>query len=97
MSVPETLRKAAALIQKRGWCQRVREDEDGCLCVLGAIAVAAHGYAEETVDEDLSEPVRALLPDPAERIWHWNDAPGRTAGEVIALLEKAATMAEAAP
>lgn len=92
-TVSVTLLKAADLLVQHGHCKHVLEDEKGRICVAAAINMADHGnlYWDEGADfeaafDRLSEYLQA---DPVS----WNNAPERTADEVVAAL-RAAAMAE---
>ncbi len=82
------LLKAADILREYGWCQDAIEHPDGRRCALGAIAMAARvlGLKEYFHAERAME---KMLPN--ETVPSWNDAPGRTAEEVIEAMEKAAT------
>lgn len=54
-TVPEVLNGAADLIDERGLATGTYEDDEGCLCVLGAIAVAAGLPAHAWIAVDLYE------------------------------------------
>lgn len=93
----QILRDAAELIRTRGWCQGEYEI-DGCLCIFGAVHVALgrepDGIGFTTADRQIADALRSatgvvIVPD-------WNDAPGRTAEQVIAAIERAAASIEAA-
>jgi hypothetical protein len=84
--VAAVLDRAADLIEERGWIQGRCKDETG-ICALHAIDLA-------TPDDDDDE----MYWHTSEAVWQrvgwnitgWNDAPGRTAAEVIAALRAAA-------
>lgn len=88
----ETLREAAAIVRERGWTQGAYVDDDGRVCIEGAICEALGGPRPAVVPfapfVDADEELRAVIGyvSPVE----WNDAPERTADEVIAALEAAA-------
>lgn len=99
----ETLRRAAEIIQERGRAQVVMMTAKGCVCPLGAIALA-RGFSEiQVLDE--TEVWSHLYIDPAVRllanhlggsstgsVWYWNDHMAITDEVVISkLLEVAKT------
>jgi hypothetical protein len=102
----DVLLHAALLIEERGWCRVDRQDADGHLCLVGAIEVAQFGSVYDT-EADWNPSISLEQLDPfglpavavvtkhvgAEKAWHWNDAPGRTAAEVISALRAAADAA----
>lgn len=91
MKTSEVLRKAGDVLRERGWHQGQFESPCGAVCVFGAVNVA---ITSDPGDGSLSrEPV-----DMIRRIlkrWppNWNDAPGRTAAEVLATLDAAYVVA----
>lgn len=102
----DVLRHAALLIEERGWCRADRQSPDGQLCIVGAIELAQFGSVHELGDIDgvpseqidpFALPgamaVEKYLGLEARGTWGWNDAPGRTAAEVIAALRAAADSA----
>lgn len=83
--------KAADYIEQHGWCQQVLQDMDGRVCLLGALSFVASGslcsvrlvgqvgrYLKRT---GLTKRGTAVV---------WNDKPGRTKEEVVAVLRGAA-------
>jgi hypothetical protein len=81
--------KAADYIEKYGWCQH-SHSKAGTVCLWGAICEANGG--DGRLCDDAYDKVETFLQNPIGAI-NWNDAPGRTKDEVIALLRKAAVMA----
>lgn len=89
---------AAAILRKRGWCQGVFVDHQKRVDLATALSNGAGDVAS-----DIPEAGR-LIGAIAGRLWRlvgcpltgWNDAPGRTADEVISVLERVAS-GEGAP
>lgn len=78
------LRSIPALLDKHGWCQGVDHDDDGAACLRGAIYdVTPAGEVRAYVWERLTWQVDGNIVD-------WNDADGRTVGEVQAACVAAA-------
>lgn len=82
-----TLRAAARHIEKHGWCQGEMFSDAGASCAVGAIfsvtglvGLPLCCKALEAVSEHIG----------CDKLSEWNDAPGRTAAEVIAALRAAA-------
>jgi hypothetical protein len=89
MTEADVLDKAAKIIEERGWCQgKEAFRSGGPTCAAVAIGIAApvgtglRGQAERFLHH-------WLTPTPRNVIF-WNDAPGRTADEVITALRSAA-------
>lgn len=90
MTESDVLEKAADLIERDGWCQGGDGRDGKCRCMMVAIADAS----------DSAPPPRlSLWQRTRDAIWgylgvtsgaKWNDAPERTAAEVIAALRSAA-------
>jgi hypothetical protein len=103
--VAADLRAAADVLRRDGWIQ-LSDHAYGGHCASGAIEVAIDPEWEDHREEGweyeenqrFSEATLRLcrLVD-ASSVTGWNDAPGRTADEVIAALEAAAEAAEARP
>jgi len=80
----EHLAKARELLEEKGWCQGTLRDEQGRLCVTGAIIVSSGGYPR--LAYKMTDILSKKL---GEDLTHWNDTFGRTKEEVIALLKEA--------
>ena len=106
-SVADVLRHAARIIEERGWCQDRIGTSGGAVCAIGAIkeadpatGVDAMNWQRRLAWRTMRFAERALqLPIPPEGalrrpLSEFNDAPGRTAAEVIAALRAAADAAE---
>ena len=85
---------AAQYIREHGWCQNTVSTKDGRVCAVGAIGAAYEAAfhdkgcgiaitAMEHLDRHLSISGPWSIPK-------WNDAPGRTAEDVVAAMEEAA-------
>jgi hypothetical protein len=83
----ETLKAAAEYISGHGWTQDRMEGRDGSTCALGAILNACYGD-EDAYGQAVARLNRHIRSHVA--ISDWNDAPGRTAEEVILTLKRAA-------
>lgn len=91
-------------IERRGWTQGIVEDDDGRICLVGAVNVASRGTATNVKTRhvaierqrakalsDIYAEIRANdLVDSSGWITQYNDAPGRTVDEVIEVLRYAA-------
>jgi hypothetical protein len=87
--------RAAELIAERGWAQGVRVAHDGSACVLGALNKVATGQFDGSfVNYDLiivqNRLEHAIYSPLYDGLAAWNDAPDRTAEEVIDTLIAAA-------
>lgn len=96
--VAMVLNDAADLIEQRGHAKRCLLGEDGSLCVIGAINMAANGHqnytnASEVIGEEFA--VRAGLKT-LSHVIGWNNADERTPEEVTARLRSAAASRAAA-
>ena len=95
MDVAETLDAAADYIEKNGWCQHMFVAGERT-CVLGAIVrtrdlpIAAPERLGTGTAIAIAPVTDALRRAVGDGVWEWNDAPGRTAAEVIAMLRAAA-------
>ena len=92
--------KAADLIKRNGWARGSAQNEYGCLCAGGAIAMAL-GYKPEEMWDSRSHPEMkdafnrfgdyvgaGHSYDVAIRVFDFNDASGRTEEEVINTLQE---------
>lgn len=89
--VQKVLLGAAQVIRERGWCQKALVDGGGRLCVMGAILAVDTGDPEGDwgdVSNAAMDRLYGYLDKQPPMIW--NNAPERTAEEVIHALEAAA-------
>lgn len=87
------LKHAAKLIEERGWCRGDYEDDDGRLCLIGAIRLASTGSSNRH-NHRTEDAYRAFRW--AENISdavYWNDARSRSKHQVIKALLKASEAA----
>ena len=94
----ELARRAAALIREHGLCRGKVRDEQGRLCMYGALHDAA-GCIVPDVTEMVQQVITEQFPDRvlADRfcvISLFNDHPDTTVEDVIAVLEKTAAQLE---
>ena len=98
MNVHETLDAAADYIERHGWFSHLYgspSNDFASLCMGNAIGACA---SHDVHVEAYAAVIRALgCTDPVKHqvIWRWNDAPGRTKEEVVAML-RAVAMSERA-
>lgn len=76
----QTLIEVRQLLIDKGWCQHFSENDLGQYCLMGALSI---------VGDPNDEAYIYLYPLTNYGVSRWNDAPGRTFEEVIALLDKA--------
>ncbi|WP_329623394.1 hypothetical protein OG357_25685 [Streptomyces sp. NBC_01255] len=96
IAVAEHLELTALVIERYGWAQRSLRSTSGRRCILGAQAVLYRlGYGDETTARAAGARLQDVLagrgitqPFPG-----WNDAAGRTEGEVLHLIRTAANNA----
>ena len=89
------LRRAAALIEKRGWNQGDYQNDNGCLCALGAIRVACGINASEWLELDehplLWSVYNTLRSDLGGRsIDSWNDSKFTSKDDVVSGMRRSA-------
>lgn len=84
----QVLRKAAKIIEKRGWIQKKLVDDEGRVCAVGALTCVAKEdfISRGTATTKLIEHLNAGKGMNLIGIPYWNDQPGRTKQEVIATL-----------
>jgi hypothetical protein len=84
----DDLRAAKAFVQ-RGWCQgSCFAPHVGGGCLFASVRDVTHGWDGNPRYHRLHDFVLAHLPDRTLSLSHWNDTPGRTQGEVIALIDE---------
>lgn len=93
----EILREAAEYIGEHGWIQGQLSNPDGKVCAIGAInraaksdAVADTYDAIEALWNYLELPSGEQLGSGLHPVARWNDAPGRSAEDVILAMKCAA-------
>jgi hypothetical protein len=90
----DALREAKGVLAG-GWCQGDYSDGNGNHCAAGAVnaVLFPEGRAWSSGDLHVARHLEAffdhLLGDGFGSLSRWNDAPGRTQAEVIALFDKA--------
>lgn len=103
MKTPEeVLLEAADYLENRGWTRGVYADENGCLCLAGALNLATIGRAAPYPYSSITDQQWALARQVTDLIEErcgiesgpalaeWNDAPDRTRSEVVSMLRRAA-------
>lgn len=85
ITTSEFLRRAADVLEEDGWCQGRGTDGQGRHCAVGAMCSVAVDHGQATSVHLL--PLRARLEGPLS---DWNDEPGRTKEEVLALFRNTA-------
>lgn len=99
---------AADLLLQCGWCQgEYYEAPDGALTVEGAVLEAATGHSTPNATEPTPQAVRVLADlvapgapvdeGPLAVLSSWNDVDGRTLGDVLAVLRRAAANTRCQP
>ena len=82
---------------RQGWCQHVMaRDKNGAMCHYlssDAVCWCIHGASQATgvVSQDVFTPIMKLTNSEGDyaALTSWNDAPGRTQADVIAMLDQA--------
>jgi len=88
MTVAETLNAAADYLEQHGWCQGQMFGPDDSVCAVGAIAEVTRADTDyDHYSEALEVAMSYVGGGPVSQ---WNDAPGRTKEDVIAMLRAAA-------
>ena len=80
--------KAADLLEKDGWCQHHLSNNEGAHCVRGALMEFGSAYVVLQAEQRLK--AIGIPCDDWYGIVSWNNAPERTAEEVINALRAAA-------
>jgi hypothetical protein len=89
----ETLEAARAMIEHR-WCPRGGSDEMGGVCIIAALSRVTGWQSPEY--ESARSYIRSAIPNlGTDSLPEWNDASGRTQGEVIAAFDRAIALARA--
>src|SRR4051812_8716791 len=81
--------RAAEEFIGRGWCQDTcYAPHVGGGCLFAAVRDVTHGWDGNPRYQRLHDFVLAHIPPGALSLSHWNDTPGRTQADVIALLDE---------
>jgi hypothetical protein len=85
----DVFERAAELLKRDGWTQNSFGQSGEPMCLVGAISVARSELAlpPETVQWERAFSILYSLTFP-EKLTEWNDDEGRTAQEVLYLLER---------
>lgn len=84
------LLKAAAVIERQGWCQNSIGTLDGRVCLEGAINVAAGMTPGNLIVGVPALALRRVVRALGESAFMWNDRPERTKDEVVSKLRAVA-------
>jgi hypothetical protein len=85
-TIKETLVDMKQFLQDHNWIQKRLEDNKGGYCLLGALCnVESEDYPSSATYKFLCEHLQTPVGD----LSSWNDAPGRTKDEVLAVLDQA--------
>ncbi|MFD7867799.1 hypothetical protein [Streptomyces sp. NPDC059783] len=93
VTVTEHLELTALVIERYGWAQGTHRTTSGRRCILGAQAVLYRlGHGDEATVEAAGQHLQAVLAARGCTLTYhrWNDLPGRTEVEVLALVRAAA-------
>lgn len=93
MSISQVLFKAAQIIERDGHTKGTLEDSQGRVCLFGAVSKAESGDAYSGGWEKFKTACNILGMTPNDAV-DWNNAPERTAEEVIDMLVIASIEAE---
>ena len=90
MTVSDDLRNVSKHLDESGWCQKMLEDSEGSLCLLGGFKAVSDSYDSSVAFQQWL----VLQEDVPGSISHFNDQPGMTLEVVQATLEEAANYFE---
>lgn len=90
MTPSEVLLKAADTLAERGWCQGGLSDAQGRYCAIGAIRKVTNWSLGKDARSAVHRLMDHIETDQYYGIADWNDAPERTAEDVILAMKRAA-------
>ncbi|MGW1548705.1 DUF6197 family protein [Streptomyces sp. NPDC002346] len=96
VTVAEHLELTALVIERYGWAQGTHRTTSGRRCILGAQAVLYRlGIGDETTVARAGQRLQAVLTKRGCTLTYakWNDIPGRTQDDVLALIRTASRTA----
>jgi hypothetical protein len=94
--IVQKLTEARALIAQ-GWCQGDYYEDSDCgtkYCAVGAIRAAAEDQSYFYCLDYLGQTLAFMIGSGRYNVPNWNDAPGRTQQEVLALYDRAIDLAK---
>lgn len=92
MTPKEILVEAKRLLEEKGWCQGVFQDEGSRYCSVEAVCQAMTLPDHETSADEGLIILASVIGNTA--IDEWNDDPSRTKEEVLTAFDKAIKLAE---
>lgn len=99
MGTKEVLTEALSLLEVRGWTKGRYEDEDGCLCSIGALNAVVHGdprYDANTEEWEVAHnALKAGAGIHGVPAWIYNDAPETTFEDVREMFTNAIELVSA--
>ena len=86
----EALERTLARLRRHGWCQHAYQDNQGRMCLLGAMGESFVNCppAEQVIEDIAREQFPARMPAGADFV-NFNDHPDTTFADVELVLEKA--------
>lgn len=88
-NVVQVLKDARRLVAENWGQGNGLNDPKGCHCIYTAVYDVSGGVDSRFRSPALRTLCRSANLPPDGEIWDWNDAPGRTQSEVLALFDKA--------
>lgn len=90
MSLASIYSKAADLLQKYGWCRFKLKDNEGQMCIWGAIGKVVDGnpFKASTKTHEMLKPLTQFTG--GQHAVEWNNHIAKDKRQVVALLRKAA-------
>lgn len=85
MDTQEIIRQSIAVLDRCGWTQGVEyDDQTNAYCMFGAIRVVCSNNVPTRVIDVIEYRING------RSIAEWNDRPGRTRAQVVAMLQRTA-------
>ncbi len=85
---PEQWTQGALWRDKNGGSLMVKEENATCFCMMGAMLTVCHNVVDDKLRWKAEDILSDILPS-RDGIAHYNDTPGRTHEEVLAMFDKA--------
>ena len=89
MPLSAVYRKAADVLQERGWCRHYLKNDAGNMCIWGAVSFVVDGDPFKATNEtrNMLTPLEQFTD--GQGVIDWNNTMGRTQRQAISLLRKA--------